>query len=178
MKSIKLVFAAILIVFAGCGRNVVKVIRVQNPNANTRTDASIALYLDELQFENENQLAAFHESIELPSQLIDSDADGDMDQFVFLIDLQPNESLNVEIVESVSKTYFPQRAHAEVSEKRDYKLEEGVYTGGHFESVKSTTTPPGHIDHTTIIKWKDLAGNPIRSVIVCTSIGAIQQIFS
>lgn len=142
------------VVFIGCQSKYEKIIKVSNSSDINRVDEAIKINLNKLASPNTEKLLAFADGKEVASQLVDSDGDGHADMFVFLIDLKANEEKTVIIKENESKKKFPQRVHAEVSEKRGYKLVDGVYTGGHFESVKSTTTPPGHKDHNYYYKME------------------------
>lgn len=154
MKMVISLLLSLAIVLAGCQSNYEKVIKVNNPSGFDRTDEMVKIKLSELASPYDQKLSAFLNGKELPSQLVDSDGDGQSDLFVFLLDLKANEERTVVIKENENKTKFMQRTHAEVSEKRGYKLVDGVYTGGYFESVKSTTTPPGHIDHNYYYKME------------------------
>ena len=142
---VKIIFLLFLL---GCSPNVESFkIQVKNPLNNNVLNNLVKIKLNKLKGINPQKLGVFFDGKELPSQLIDSDSDGKLDMLTFLVDLKAGEIKTIKIKEQKIKRHFVKRAYAEVSEKRGYKLIDGVYTGGYFKSVKTTTTPPGHIDH-------------------------------
>lgn len=147
MKTILFLSILTIFVLSSCKTNIEQKIEVKNESRISRVDHFVSIELDSLQIENVKSIGAFCNDEELPSQLLDSDGDGIDDQFGFLINLDANQEKNVKVKVVKTKKEFPKRVHAEVSEKRDYEFIDGVYTGGHFESVKTTTPPSGHRDH-------------------------------
>ncbi len=128
---------------------------LHNSNDFSIKDEFVSLELNKLEEELDiEKIAVFDNDVEIPSQLIDSNNDGTSDYLNFVIDIESNEEKEIELEEVSEKKTYPNRAHAEISVKRDYTLVEGIYKGGRFESVKNSNTPPGHIDHNNYYKFE------------------------
>ena len=154
MNSLKYLKIVFLFLMLGCQNESTIQVEVENPLNKNVQNQIISVELSKIPEVNVNNLSAFDNKIEIPSQLIDTNSDGKPDNFIFKVDLSPKEKKIILIKENNDKRKFPQQAHAEVSEKRNYKLLNGVYTGGYFESVKNTLTPPGHTDHNYYYKME------------------------
>ena len=152
MKKLKICILVILIGLIGCKDKASIKIEIINSIGINIFDQIVTIKISELPNIDVQKLSAFDGNKEIPSQLVDVNADGKMDNFTFLVNLNANETKNISLSETTNKKIFPKRAHAEISEKVDYKLVDGVYTGGKFVSVKRTKTPEGHIDHNLYYK--------------------------
>jgi len=151
-KQLLVILGLLLIV--SCDEEKEVEIKLHNTANIDIVDGFVSLDLNKLvEFDFENLVVEVDET-EIPFQLIDSNNDGTADHINFVIDIGANEEKEIELEESSTKEIFPQRAHAEISVKRDYTLVEGVYKGGRFESVKKSKTPPGHIDHNKYYKFE------------------------
>ncbi len=140
-----------LIFLTACKTESSITIEIKNNSSLKRIDEIVEIDLSKISFSS-NNLAAYCNSVKLSSQFVDDNSDGRVDSFLFLINLKPNEKKIVRIKAVEEKSKFQQRAHAEISEKIDYKLVDGVYTGGKFVNVKRTKTPEGHRDHNLYYK--------------------------
>jgi len=147
MKYFIYLFLVAALFVTGCQSKQNIKVEIKNNLQRGITDQIVAVDLSGLKNFAPEELAAFEGNDEIPSQLIDHDGDGTFDKFAFLVNLDSNETKSVTVKETINKKEFKQRAHAEISEKRDYNLVDGVYKGGHFVSVKQSKTPEGHIDH-------------------------------
>ncbi len=152
MKKIVITSLFLILLQLGCQQNTKQTITLKNSLDKNREDELVSISLNKIKSVSVEKLAAYSGEIELPSQLVDSDGDGKKDRFAFLITINPNETKQITLIETEQKQEFTQRAHAEISEKVDYELVDGVYEGGHFESVHKSTTPIGHIDHNYFYK--------------------------
>lgn len=142
----------IMFLFVSCGSDKEFTISVANDSVVNYIDEIVSIPVKEVIGIDVNKAAAFIDGKQLESQLVDINNDGKVDNFAFLLDLDANQTKSISIRETKSKRNFKQRVHAEISEKRDYKLVDGVYTGGKFVPVKRTKIPKGHIDHNLYYK--------------------------
>lgn len=154
MKSFKLIIVSFLIVISACTSQREVKIKITNNSQYQRNDEVVSFNADELPSFDITKLAAFDNGTELESQLVDRNEDGKFDIFLFLVNAAPKSTKEIVLTETQTKTEFKKRAHAEISEKRNYKLVDGVYTGGNFEAVKVSKTPPGHTDHNFFYKFE------------------------
>ncbi len=152
MKNLLWLNLFLLLLLFGCKKQTGIKINIENKTDQKITYQAVAIKISELPKMNLNELVAFEGNKQLPTQLVDSDGDGKTDEYLFLINLEAKDSKIITLKKSEHKKIFKQRAHAEISEKRDYKLVDGVYTGGKFVSVKRTKTPKGHVDHNLYYK--------------------------
>jgi hypothetical protein len=152
MKYLFVISLFVSLAFVGCQTNTNRSVEVKNRLDKKVTNQIITIELSKLPKVDINKLSAFDGEVEIPSQLVDSDADGKIDNFTFLINLDANQTKKITLLETDNKKHFKQRAHAELSEKRDSKFVDGVYTGGKFVRVTKTKTPQGHVDHNLYYK--------------------------
>lgn len=151
MQYVKCIFPLLLLILVGCQNRTSLKVRVKS-NATISGEEIITLPLSKISQMDVNKLSAFDNNSEIPSQLVDTNNDGSFDEFVFLLDFTVDKGKIISITENENRKDFKQRAHAEIYEKRDYKLVNGVYTEGKFVSVKRTKTPNNHIDHNLFYK--------------------------
>lgn len=152
MKKIHLILVLILFLLLSCRQKNGIRVEIKNTLNKNVSDRLIRVNLADIPAADAHKLAVLDGQNQLPSQLVDRDGDGKMEQLAFLVDLTANQTKQIAIREINGKKFFRQRAHAEISEKRDYTLVDGVYKGGHFVSVKQTKTPPEHKDHNLFYK--------------------------
>ncbi len=151
MQYVKHIVPLLLLILIGCQNKTS--FKVEAKSKATISGEKIStLPLSKFSKMDASKLSAFENNAEIPSQLVDTNNDGNFDEFVFLLDFTGDNEKTISITESENRKDFKQRAHAEISEKRDYKLVDGVYTEGKFVSVKKTKTPKGHIDHNLFYK--------------------------
>jgi len=142
----------IMLLFLSCSSDREVTISVKNKYGVNSVDEIVSIPIKKIMGVDINKLSAFDGDKEIPSQLVDINNNGKADNFAFLLDLDANQTKSISLIETTNKKIFPKRAHAEISEKRDYKLVDGVYTGGKFVSVKRTKIPVGHRDHNLYYK--------------------------
>ena len=153
MKRI-ILFSISVLIFISCSNNNLHKLFVNNNLEMKRSDEMIVLPASELPFKDFSNIKVVDKDKNLPTQMIDLDLDGKIDHFAVLVNFEENEQKALHFVENKEKVKFEQRAHAEISEKRDYALEDGIYKGGHFESAQSSMPPKGHIDHDDYYKFE------------------------
>ena len=136
-------------------------IRVSNETDLLRTDEAIVLDVDQLKANapdfNPNAFVIFSNGVELASQAIDWNGDGDPDQVVAVMDFKPGETrkLNLRYAKSGEKPReYPKRTQAELSVKFGGKFVDQVYEGGTFQNVQFLRVPPEHTDHSFYIRYE------------------------
>ncbi len=136
-------------------------VTLTNPSPAARSDAAIRLgVIDILEHHSQFNPQAFvimDGATELPSQGVDADDDGQVDQLVFVSHFGAHEIKSITVRYAASgarhRKYAP-RTQAELSQKVGATLVDGVYTGGKFENVKRSTLPPGHRDHNNFLRYE------------------------
>jgi hypothetical protein len=158
----------LIFVFIGCSdSNTSRIIfnkkvnfLIKNPLDIPRADEQIAVKISEIksihpEF-NEKAIVIKVGENELASQLYDSDLDLNMDQILFNVFLQPNETIQVTIFyteEGDVKTEYINRTYAELAVNVDYAKVDGVYNGGSFLNVSDFRVPYDHKDYNQLFKY-------------------------
>jgi len=151
MKYLIILSILLSFTFSACSESTDIKIKIKT-NLNEKSSKPVSMDVSNLSNSNVKKISAFDGDVEIPSQLVDSNADGKFDIFSFLVNLEPNQTKFITLKEISDKKKFEQLAHAEISEKKNYKFIDGVYTAGEYVSVKKTKTPEGHIDHNLFYK--------------------------
>jgi unsaturated rhamnogalacturonyl hydrolase len=128
-------------------------IDLSNPSEFARRDAVTTLDLDVLGLAADGPYRVESDAAEVPSQLSDTDADGDVDAIVFAADFGPAERTTVEIVAG-EPSVPPKRTQAEVSIKEGGVWDGKVYKGGEFVNVDAVRPPPQYTDHSEYIRYE------------------------
>ncbi len=136
-------------------------VTVSNPVELMRVDELVSVDIKAIkslhpQF-NENAFVLRVDDNEIPSQVYDSNLDGEDDQILFNVYLQPNEERDLTFNYSKDgnvKTEYKNRTYAELAVKVDYTKEDGVYKGGRFENVSEFRVPDDHKDHNNLFKYE------------------------
>jgi rhamnogalacturonyl hydrolase YesR len=137
-----------------------------NPSRFERADEGVKISFSKLGINPESigNLRVLEGGNELPSQLIDTDGDGEHDALMFLADFAPAETRFIEIVNSgTAGQEPPARTRAEISIKQGGHWEGQKYMGGTFVNVESLVTPPQYTDHSEFIRYE---GPGIESELV------------
>jgi hypothetical protein len=134
---------------------------VSNPADIPRNDASVLLKVSDLKEKqnsfNENAFLIWVGEKEVPSQAVDSDGDGKMDEIIFNISLVANEKKDITIryaKDGEEKRSYKKRTQAELSHKFDGEFVERKYIGGGFKNVSYLKLPPEHTDHSNFIRYE------------------------
>ena len=134
---------------------VIAEIEVQNPSDFAREQEQITILLSDLAVQaNTSALSAWQGTTELPSQLIDRDEDGVIDQIVVSVNLASAAKLQFSLKEIASKLSLPQLTQAEISHKVGGKWQGKRYVGGTFQNVQSLTPPAQYTDHSEFIRYE------------------------
>lgn len=128
-------------------------IELSNPSEFARPDAVTMLDLDVLGLAADGTYRVEHEGAEVPSQLSDTDGDGNVDAIVFITDFGPAERKTVEIVAGQASAPS-KRTQAEVSIKEGGAWDGKVYKGGNFVNVDAVRPPPQATDHSEFIRYE------------------------
>jgi len=136
-------------------------ISVKNELSLLRDDATVMLNIIKIKEKspvfNEKAFVVWCDSEELPSQAIDSDGDGRLDQIIVISDFKPKEQkilrlLYIQIGEK--RREYPKRTHAELSKKAGGHFEDKLYVGGEFQPVSCEKVPQVHVDHDTYYRFE------------------------
>ncbi|RBP53008.1 glycoside hydrolase family 88 protein [Arenicella xantha] len=126
---------------------------VANPSDFARPDSLIRFSLNELGTSSQ-ALQVWLGDQAVPTQLIDSDADGVADQLAFLASLDAKQTNQYVINNHVSKQQITARTQAEVSIKDGGEWQDKVYVGGTFKNVSQVTPPSQYTDHSEYIRYE------------------------
>lgn len=131
-------------------------LQLTNPSAFPRLDESVYLSFRELGLaEDYAQPLAVKGEQFLPAQRVDRDADGSADGIVFLVDLQVDEKVDLEILHATGEQPAAQkRTQAEISHKTGGQWVDRKYEGGHFQNVSQLDVPAEHTDHSYFIRYE------------------------
>ena len=150
----------------GCSREEVDVpdkprpiasLTLSNPSDFARVDEATLLALDDLGVEPGSVagLAVHDGNIRLPSDLIDTDGDGDEDTLLFVADYDAAASRRFRISPSGDAGIdLAKRTQAEVSVKEGGEWHDSVYNGGEFVNVDEVLTPAQYTDHSEFIRYE------------------------
>jgi hypothetical protein len=142
------------------------VLHVANEAGIFRADEAVILKIDEILAKypdfNPQAFVIFHKEVELPSQMLDINADGKADQLICIADFNAGETKKMVIQYSnkgVKPRLYAQRTQAELSHKiggEFQKNKEGrfEYVGGTFKNVDYLRVPPQHSDHSFFIRYE------------------------
>lgn len=136
-------------------------IKLENSADFQRADCSFSMEVDDLKVLdpdfNTRAFVIFHEGVELASQGINRDINGEVDQVVCLADFQPGEVKELAVrfaIAGEQRRTYPQRAYAELSHKTGGRFEDQKYLGGTFTNVRYLLLPPEHTDHSDYIRYE------------------------
>ena len=142
------------------------VMQVVNEANVLRTDEAITLRIDEILAKypsfNPQAFVIFDREVELPSQLLDINVDGQVDQLKCIADFNAGEIKKIVIqysTQGIKPRSYPKRTQAELSHKIDgefQKNKEGrfEYIGGTFKNVDYLRVPQQHSDHSFFIRYE------------------------
>jgi len=134
---------------------------VSNPSDFPRSESSVYLQISNLRREqadfNKQAFLIWSGRKEVPSQVVDTDGDGEFDYIIFNIDLAANEKKELTIrynPEGKIERTYPKRTQAELSHKFSGKFIDRKYAGGRFQNVSYLKLPPEHTDHSDFIRYE------------------------
>jgi len=130
-------------------------IEVQNPSDFARDQEQIAILLSDLAVSpTTSALSAWQGTTELPSQLIDRDEDGAIDQIVVSVNLASTAKVQFSLKGIASSLSLPKLTQAEISHKVGGEWQGKRYVGGTFQNVQSLTPPAQYTDHSEFIRYE------------------------
>lgn len=152
----------------GCGPNELAqdypeafTVEAENTLSLNRPDASIRIGLREIRDAapdfNPKAFVTFAGGLEIPSQSVDADADGDPEAIVLNADFAASEGKTFTIryaPNGEKRRDYVQRAHAELSIKTGGEFVDRVYQGGDFQDVNFLSVPKEHTDHSLYIRYE------------------------
>ena len=91
-----------------------------------------------------------------PTQIVDTDGDGEPDNLLLSVDFAPAESkdFSIAVDPNVPKIDIKKQTHAEISHKVGGEWQDKKYIGGTFQNVKELTPPPQYTDHSEFIRYE------------------------
>lgn len=159
-------FLGLLPLLIGCGntsqeQTSTHQISVKNTLDVPRKDASLTLDAKELASKYPSMdwsAIRFTEGKnDIPFQTNDNDGDGQVDEFVLVMDFASGEEKKIDIQPIAAgdkKPEFKKRTQAELSHKINGKWENREYVGGEFKNVDFLRVPPEHKDHSWFIRYE------------------------
>jgi hypothetical protein len=141
-------------------------VEVKNDTNLDRKDELISFDVKDIQSQHQDfnpmTFVIFDGAKELPSQVLDSDGDGNFAKVLCLADFAPGEKKKLMVYyarEGEKKRSYPKRTQAELSYKfggEFKKNKEGryEYLGGQFKNMDYLRVPPQHSDHSWYIRYE------------------------
>lgn len=136
-------------------------LRAANNSDILRVDEAVIVEVDNLKARasdfNPRAFVIFSRGAELPSQVIDRDADGNPDQITTILDFKPREKRTLIFRYHPSGNRlreYPKRTQAELSIKVGGRFVNRKYEGGTFQNVSYLRVPPEHTDHSFYIRYE------------------------
>ena len=134
---------------------------IENTSDLIRTDEIVSIDIEKIKVKainfNPDAFIILSGINELPSQAVDVNGDGALDQIKFVINAGANKKNNITIRFAKSgklKRKYKQRTQAELSHKVNGKFEDRKYIGGEFRNVDYLRVPPEHTDHSSFIRYE------------------------
>ncbi len=134
---------------------------LDNPLRVDRVDETVTLEVATLWKHdpdfNPKAFVATLDGLEIPSQAVDLDTDGQADQVVLLVHAPAGARQQVTLhyhPTAVLTRSYPKRTQAELSHKFGGHWVDHKYEGGHFENVQFLRCPPDHADHSYYIRYE------------------------
>ena len=102
---------------------------------------------------NANRFSIFYKNDEISYDIVDT---GNMESrdIVFLLDFKPNETKEIVFVDKAESKEAEKATQSYLGKKVEYKLKEGYYTDGHFESVGFSKVPVTHFAHDALYQFE------------------------
>lgn len=126
---------------------------VNNAQAVARDSEIILLDFERLGV-TRGPLSAWYQGVELPSQLVDRDADGRPDALAVQIDLAAADKFTFSVAAKESQLSLAALTQAEISRKQGGQWQGKRYQGGEFVNVPRLKLPPQYTDHSEYIRYE------------------------
>lgn len=99
-------------------------------------------------------LSAWQSGVELPSQLVDRNADGRPDALAVAINLAASEQVKFSVMPTAPTMLTESKTQAEISRKQGGQWQGSQYQGGEFVNVQRLKLPPQYTDHAEYIRYE------------------------
>lgn len=144
------------------GATILAQAEISNPSDFERPREPLTFPLEDIGLEagdeRVQQLVASENNTFLPSQLLDTDGDGQTDSLLVSMDLAGGETRNIVIVTDPEaedyREQLEQQTQAEISHRVGGEWQEAKYVGGEFENVSELTPPDQYTDHSEWIRYE------------------------
>ncbi len=136
-------------------------IAAKNESGLSRTDEPVVMNVADLKSRasdfNPSAFVIFCQGTEVPSQAIDRDGDGRIDQIATVLNFKPGEKKKLTVRYSPlgeKIRNYPKRTQAELSVKTGGAFVNRKYQGGTFQNVTYLRVPAEHTDHSFYIRYE------------------------
>ncbi len=150
-----IITSLLLIISVGCSKPIG--ITLKNPLNITRTNEVVRINTESLEKKNPgfnvNHFSVYYNDVEVPYEIVDKESMGGH-EIKLLINFKPNETKEIVFVDNVEGKKADKETLAYLGQKVDYKLKDGYYTGGHFESMDFTKVPATHFAHDALYQFE------------------------
>jgi hypothetical protein len=157
----KLFLIVTLILLIGCKGQQEITLKLKNNTHLNLKDVLVEIPVSDLQQKypgfNEKAVQLFKQDTQLAYQVDDRSGDGTDDILLFVIDMQPDEELNLRLITTQNvkiEQPFKKRTQAELSYKTGGKFENKKYIGGQFKNIQYVRVPEEHTDHDTYFRYE------------------------
>lgn len=136
--------------------------QVSNPSDFARPQEPLFFPLEDIGLAADDprieQLGAKAEDSYLPSQPVDRDGDGAIDNLMVSLDMNPGASYQLTFVSDAeaaeARGQLPAQTQAEISHKVGGEWQGSQYVGGEFKNVEELTPPEHYTDHGEWIRYE------------------------
>ncbi len=135
---------------------------INNPSDFARPREPLFFPLEDIGLADDDplikQLGVKSKDSYLPSQLVDRDGDGGIDNLLVILDMDPGASYQLTFVSNAeaarAREQVPAQAQAEISHKVGGEWKDNKYVGGEFKNVDELTPPEHYTDHGEWIRYE------------------------
>lgn len=157
MKSLKIFFAIMLfLVSANAAQEKSFIIKVTNPIAKERIDATVSLSSkDIISSHSDFNLGAFSifdGSTEVVYQIEKNKTKGE--QILVTLNMKPNETKELKFFIGRKPAEFPNKTYAEIAMKKNLQHDGKKFRGTKFTNVNKVKVPAIHTDHDALFKYE------------------------
>ncbi len=150
MKFIPILFFGLSCLFSCTSDAPMASIAIRNPSDLARKEViEVALNVD-----GEKPLQGQLNGRTVPTEFIDENEDGIIEKALVLLELEPGETANLEVVTSDGSANFTKMTQAELSVKQGGAWTEKEYIGGSFVNLDFLRVPDQHTDHTYFVRYE------------------------
>ena len=145
----------ILVGSTGCSKPVD--VTLKNPLNIIRLNEVIKINTESLEKKSPgfdiSRFSVYDNDVEVPYEIVDTDSMGGQD-ILLLLNFKPNETKKLIFDDKAAGSKAKKETQAYMGQKVGYKLKEGYYKEGHFESVDSAEVPLTHFAHDALYQFE------------------------